>query len=73
MQGPQSRHDVPMLPDADLDSLSTADYIIYQTGGSIAKVGQFYEREMPNNGWKSVEGNNPAHFRCGWISGVHQR
>ena len=49
-----------MLPDADLDSLSTADYIIYQTGGSIAEVGQFYEREMPKNGWKSVEGNNPA-------------
>ncbi len=60
VQEPQSRDDVPMLPDAELDSFSTADYIIYQTGSSIAEVGQFYEREMPKNGWKSVEGNNPA-------------
>jgi len=60
IQEPQSRDDVPMLADADLDSFSTADYIIYQTGSSSAEVGQFYEREMPKNGWKSVEGNNPA-------------
>jgi hypothetical protein len=60
VQEPQSRDDVPMLPDAELDSFSTADYIVYQTGSSIAQVGQFYEREMPKNGWQSVEGNNPA-------------
>ncbi len=23
-------------------------------------MGQFYGLEMPKNGWKSVEGNNPA-------------
>ncbi len=44
----------------NVDSFSTADYIIYQTASSIAEVGQFYEREMSKDGWKSVEGNNPA-------------
>jgi len=54
------REDVPLLPDAKLSPDSTPDDIIYTTATAPADAGQFYETEMPNQGWEASPDNDFA-------------
>ncbi len=53
---PAGRDDIPMLPDAQVE-FSSAEFTSYRTASSIADAAQFYETEMPKNGWTAEEGN----------------
>lgn len=53
---PAGRDDVPMLPDAQVE-FSSAEFISYRTASNVEGAAQFYESEMPNNGWTAEEGN----------------
>jgi hypothetical protein len=44
------RDDIPMLSDAQVE-FSTAEFITYRTTSSPADAAEFYENEMPNQGW----------------------
>jgi len=50
------REDMPKLPDAKVE-LSTSELVSYRTGSSIKDAAQFYETEMPKNGWTAGESN----------------
>lgn len=50
------RDDIPMLPDADVE-FASAEFISYRTASSVADASQFYQDEMPKNGWTADEGN----------------
>jgi len=50
------RTDIPVLSDADVEFAST-ELISYQTLSSVADAAQFYQDEMPRNGWTADEGN----------------
>jgi hypothetical protein len=50
------REDTPMLPDAQVE-FSSAGTVSYRTGSSVEEAAQFYEDEMPKNGWTAGEGN----------------
>lgn len=50
------RDDIPMLPDAKVE-IAAADIINYRTASSVKDAAQFYEDEMPKNGWTADEGN----------------
>jgi hypothetical protein len=54
--GPQQteRGDVPILTDARIGS-STAGLIKYRTASSVDIAVQFYQTEMPKNGWVDGE------------------
>jgi len=53
---PAGRDDIPMLPDADID-FSSPEFFSYHTATSPTDAAQFYETEMPKNGWTAEEGN----------------
>jgi hypothetical protein len=48
------RDDIPMLSDAQVE-FSSAEFITYRTASSPADAAQFYETEMPNQGWTASE------------------
>jgi hypothetical protein len=50
------REDIPMLPDASVE-FASAEFISYRTASSVADATQFYEDEMPKNGWTAAEDN----------------
>jgi len=50
------RDDIPMLPDADVE-FSSADFNSYRTASSVADAAQFYQDEMPKQGWTADAGN----------------
>ena len=50
------RADLPKLPDAKIE-LSTSELISYRTASSVKDAANFYETEMPNNGWAAGENN----------------
>jgi hypothetical protein len=50
------REDVALLSDAQIQ-FSSAELISYQTASSVKDAAQFYENEMPKNGWSAKEGN----------------
>jgi hypothetical protein len=50
------RDDIPMLGDANID-FSSAEFISYSTGSRVKDAAQFYENEMPKNGWTANEAN----------------
>lgn len=50
------REDIPVLPDAQVE-FSSAGTISYRTASSVEEAAQFYEDEMPQNGWTAQEGN----------------
>ena len=50
------RDDIPLLPDADVE-FASAELISYRTESSVADAAQFYQDQMPNNGWTADEGN----------------
>ena len=48
------REDIPMLSDAAVE-FSSAEFISYRTASSVADATQFYQDEMPKNGWTASE------------------
>jgi hypothetical protein len=50
------RDDLPKRPDAKVE-LSTSELISYRTASSVKDTADFYETEMPNNGWAAGESN----------------
>jgi len=50
------RDDIPMLPDADVE-FSSAEFNSYRTASSVADAAQFYQDEMPKQGWTADSGN----------------
>lgn len=50
------RDDIPMLPDAQVE-FASAELISYLTGSNSEEAAEFYEGEMPANGWTADEGN----------------
>jgi hypothetical protein len=48
------REDIPMLPDAAVE-FGSAEFISYGTASSVADAAQFYQDEMPKNGWTASE------------------
>jgi hypothetical protein len=50
------REDLPKMPDAQVE-LSTSELISYRTASSVKDTADFYETEMPNNGWTAGENN----------------
>lgn len=53
---PGGRDDVPMLPDAQVE-FSSPEFISYRTASSVKDAAQFYQDEMPQNGWTAEEDN----------------
>jgi len=43
--------DIPLLPDAKIEA-AMAGMIAYKTESTVKETAAFYEKEMPNNGWK---------------------
>jgi hypothetical protein len=50
------REDLALLSDAQIQ-FSSAELISYLTASSVKDAAQFYENEMPKNGWSAKEGN----------------
>ena len=50
------RDDIPMLPDADVE-FSSAEFNSYRTASSVADAAQFYQDEMPKQGWTADADN----------------
>jgi hypothetical protein len=50
------RDDIPMLGDANID-FSSAEFVSYLTASRVKDAAQFYEDEMPKNGWTANETN----------------
>ncbi len=50
------RADIPKTPDAKIE-LSTGEMMSYRTASSVKDAANFYETEMPNNGWTAGENN----------------
>ena len=46
----QGREDIPQLPDAEVMSAMDT-FIMYTTGSGVKEAADFYEQEMPANGW----------------------
>jgi hypothetical protein len=54
--GAGERQDIPLLPDAKLES-KAGSFITYQTTTPLAQVVQFYQDGMTQQGW-TTSGNN---------------
>ncbi len=50
------REDIPILPDADME-FASAEFISYRTATGVKDAAQFYQDEMPKNGWTADETN----------------
>ncbi len=48
--------DIPVLGDGNSDLIATNSLISYFSIGSFQEVVEFYEREMPLQGWNRIEG-----------------